>query len=522
MWLPVVLLAVFFYQGAGFAQTALANRHALVIGNSRYASLTALPGSLENARLMAATLERAGFTVKRIENAGNDDLFRAEREFVAGIQPDDVCFVYYSGYAAAVPDDDDYLLPVDFKPTAETDLEERAFRLNRILQDLDRKKAALKIAMIEGPYKIDAPVRGGPNETLDDLGLYKPDVTRISGTVIAFGAHHGQFISPARAGLFTRTVAERIDQHGLTVEAVFEQTQQQVGQQSKLDQLPDWTLSVIPRFYFHDPDPVTPTTEIKEVKELVNIAPQNPRDREEYVLIPAGAFKMGCVPGDKRCKAEEKPQHEVTISHPFWLGRNEVRVVSYRRFVEASRGKYKMPSAPRVYNSGWNETNYPMIMVSWAEAGAYCGWAGGRLPTEAEWEYAARAGKNDEIYPLNSENSRDKANFYGKKGNDIFDQLATVRSFDENAYHLFDMAGNVWEWVADWWSPSYYAASDKADPTGPATGKQHVERGGSFESDWEEHLRLSFRQPESGANFKTGFRCALDDTPETKKLLKSQ
>src|SRR5208282_4517968 len=125
--------------------------------------------------------------------------------------------------------------------------------------------------------------------------------------------------------------------------------------------------------------------------------------------------------------------------------------------------KKKMPMdasfAGRPLNPAWSDEGMPIVDVVWEDAQAYCGWAGGRLPTEAEWEFAARAGKTGEIYPLNSENSREKANFYGRKGNDIFDQIAPVRKFDESAFHLFDMAGNVWEWVADWWSPAYYATS---------------------------------------------------------------
>ena len=113
------------------------------------------------------------------------------------------------------------------------------------------------------------------------------------------------------------------------------------------------------------------------------------------------------------------PQHWVTISRNFYLGATETTVDAYQRFVVANKKEHrKMPRAPD-WDKHWQQGNYPVNSISWADAQAFCQWAGGRLPTEAEWEYAARAGKDNEIYPLNTENSRDKANFKGISGNVI-------------------------------------------------------------------------------------------------------
>ena len=253
---------------------------------------------------------------------------------------------------------------------------------------------------------------------------------------------------------------------------------------------------------------------------IIAICPSK-QDREDYLWIPAGKFQMGCVPGDSRCHPEEKPQHEVTLSRGFWMGRNEVQVGSYKRYTQLARDahKKKIPMPPLA--RGMTADDYPVGSVTWEEATSYCKWAGGRLPSEAEWEYAARGGSpTSEIYPMNSADSRNKANFYGKAGSDIWDDLAPVKQFDANGYGLFDMAGNVWEWVNDWFADSYSTADPVTDPHGPPAGKEHVIRGGSYDSDPKEHLRISFRKPwGKTAAPGVGFRCAIDDSPESRKML---
>ncbi len=254
------------------------------------------------------------------------------------------------------------------------------------------------------------------------------------------------------------------------------------------------------------------------VDPLIGIPHMSRKDRQGYVWIPAGRFQMGCVPGDQRCRPEEKPQHAVEITKGFWLGQTEVDIDSYRRFVEDGGSGAAMPSAP-LWDKKLRATNHPITGPSWGEANAFCTWAGGRLPTEAEWEYAARAGVDNAIYPLDGENSRDKANFLGKRGNDRAEFTAAVKSYDPNAYGLFDMAGNVWEWCEDYYSDAYYASSPEADPKGPTSGQEYVARGGSWNSDPGEHLRISFRTSFAKGGNLVGFRCVLDDTPATQEIL---
>lgn len=499
------------------------HRFALIVGNSTYAALPRATSAIAEAHVMKDALASAGFAVTLLENLKNDDFFTQETQFLASVHQGDFCLFYFSGHAAQIEGDDDYLLPVDFQPASDQAMEDRAVRLTRLIQDLDQRQASLKIFVIEAPRRTPTIIRGASG-----VGLSMPDIRSSKGTLVALAAGVGQFVIPPQnpngIGIFTQRIAGDIGKPGLRLSSLFDEAKQEVGRGTNQQQLPDWNDTVLPDgFYFHEPIAAKivepPPPEVKVERILVPTAPQNRKDRLEYVHIPAGTFKMGCVPADNRCDSNEKPRHTVTISHSFWMGRTEVEVSAYQRFVEESGKKYKMPKAT-LYNRGWNSTNLPMMMVTWDEANAYCGWAGGRLPTEAEWEYAARGGKDDEVYPLNAENSRDKANFMGKKGNDIYEQLAPVKSFDANPVGLYDMAGNVWEYVADWFSPDYYKESPAADPKGPASGKEHVKRGGSFESNWQKDLRISVREPQGPSLlFKVGFRCVLDETPQTKQIL---
>jgi formylglycine-generating enzyme required for sulfatase activity len=224
---------------------------------------------------------------------------------------------------------------------------------------------------------------------------------------------------------------------------------------------------------------------------------EEPKDGLKYVWIPPGTFMMGCSPGDSECASDEKPSHQVTITKGFWIGQTPVTVGAYKRFAGAT-GRL-MPPAPN-FNGGWANENMPVVNVTWDDAQAYCGWVGGGLPTEAEWEYAARGGSTEARYgPI------DEIAWYRHNSGGQTHDVAQKRP---NGHGLYDMLGDVWQWANDWWDQNYYQSSPSQDPTGPASGKEHVVRGGCW-FDRSRDVRVSSRNggDPTYRDRYDGFRC---------------
>jgi formylglycine-generating enzyme required for sulfatase activity len=224
----------------------------------------------------------------------------------------------------------------------------------------------------------------------------------------------------------------------------------------------------------NEPQQPAPTPAAGTVKE-------NPKDGLKYVWIPPGTFMMGCSPGDRECSRDEKPSHQVAITKGLWMSQALVTVSAYKRF-SAATGQ-QMPSAPS-FNSAWGNKSMPITNVSWNDAQAYCQWAGGRLPTEAEWEYAARGGTSGARY-----GDLDEIAWYYKNSGGGTHDVAQKRA---NGFGLYDTLGNVWEWVSDWYDSSYYQNSPSSDPAGPASGTIRILRGGSW-APYPRDVRVSFR-----------------------------
>jgi formylglycine-generating enzyme required for sulfatase activity len=262
------------------------------------------------------------------------------------------------------------------------------------------------------------------------------------------------------------------------------------------------TFTTIPSTATSTPKPPTPTPTLGIGSTRVS-----EKDGMIMVFVPAGEFTMGSDNGD----VDEKPVHTVYLDS-FWIDQTEVTNKMYALCVNA--GSCQLPSSMssntrKDYYGTTEFENYPVIFVDWNKAKTYCEWAERRLLTEAEWEKAAR-GTDVRTYPWGNGINCDLTNY----NTNCFGDTTNVRSYlsGKSQYGIFDMAGNVWEWLMDWYDSDQYANSTSRNPQGPASGESRSVRGGSWASD-KSDIRSANRgryDPTNAGNY-LGFRCAHSD-----------
>jgi formylglycine-generating enzyme required for sulfatase activity len=238
--------------------------------------------------------------------------------------------------------------------------------------------------------------------------------------------------------------------------------------------------------------------------------------------------------GAADAEEDERPVHRVFVSE-FFIGRFPVTQDEYARFVRATghappavRGLpliaqgerdtlFRELGAPYVWAADQppaGRGTHPVVLVTYDDAAAYCGWLSEvlrravRLPTEAEWERAARAGIDGRRYPWGDDIDSSRGNFLAESANKRERGTRPTGTYPPNAYGLYDMCGNVWEWVSDWYSPDYYGMGDVHDPRGPEGGTMRIVRGGSWVNDDMGMLRCAYRHkvPADTYAYSVGFR----------------
>jgi formylglycine-generating enzyme required for sulfatase activity len=507
---------------------AVGRKQALVIGNSAY-TRAPLKNPLNDAAGMESTLRQLGFEVRTLRNLDLQHMESAIDEFTASLSAGSLAFFYFSGHGVQV-NYMNYLLPVDFAATSETDVKYKAYPATRIQEKMESSNARLRVLVLDA-------CRNNPfRYKRDAMAGLAPMPVNAEGTLIAFstGDNNTADDNAAQAyGLYTKYLMPALLTPGLQLHETFQKAKEDVFTASRRTQNPSIYENVVGVYYLISPpsrtagdveawelvrgtnDPrlleqflaeypssgyagaarlrlatLRPRVDTRPLLETPPTAHTRPNQKDGlmYAWIPPGTFTMGCSPGDNQCEADEKPAAQITISRGFWIGTTEVPQDAYQRIAGNNPSKVKGGRLP-VHN------------VSWNDAQGYCRAVGMRLPTEAEWEYAARAGNPSARYGPAASMARYSGNSATAP--------QEVGQKQPNGFGLYDTLGNVWEWVADWYD-GYSKRTATRDPKGPATGTFRVRRGGAWYNDEGKYLRVSYRAPRTptDAEYDVGFRCA--------------
>jgi formylglycine-generating enzyme required for sulfatase activity len=457
------------------------------------------------------------------------------REFGSRLRGGGVGVFYYAGHGIQF-NGRNYLLPVDIAVVNEADVEDAAVDLQLLLSNLALAENGLNIIILDACR--NNPFEGRVRDARDGLA----EVRAATGTLIAYATAPGSVASDGtgRNGAYTEALLKQLKQPGVEVLDLFRQVRESVYEASQKKQVPWTNESLIGKFYFQPGAPPavaanSPTAAVtvdekvldlefwnavkdsndpQEYKDYLdkfpngqfaaiarrraaggrggnnNPAPVKPPTNTrsaanqfgvEFVALPAGTFIMGSASGN----ADEKPRRVVTLSQPFELGKYEVTQEQWQAAMGGNPSNFKDCAKCPVENVSWDDAQRFIAKLNASNDGYKY-----RLPTEAEWEYAARAGTTgDYAGALDElgwyyENAGDKrlsdSAWSPDKAISNHNQTHPAGAKTANAWGLFDMHGNVWEWTQDWYDAGYYAKAAKTDPPGPPSGTERVARGGSW------------------------------------------
>src|SRR5215475_1814058 len=547
------------------------NRWALVIGNSAYgAAIGALPNPVNDATDMASTLQPFGFTATLLLNATRQQMEEARAAFHRQLRPGGVGLFYFAGHGAQV-DGTNYLIPIGANVEKAVTTQAESVSAEQVLASMTAAGTTLNILILDAcrnnPFLSRWPVQvpRGLAPMQAARGSFIAYATAPGAVAADGGGRNGTYTKHLLRYLTTpdllveqmfKRVRVAVEEETGGVQTPWEASSLQGDFSFRPTAEARPGLAVVqepPR----QEQTGTPGTAVAAAK------PSGPRppelaptivgkDGAEMVLVPAGEFMMGSAPDDitsllrRHPKAngailkDELPKHRVFLD-AFYIDKYEVTNARFQQFVQATgyrtqaerEGGGKIRTGAKIWaqvpGATWRaprgngssiagQEAHPVVQVSWHDAKAYCTWAGKRLPAEAEWEKAAR-GPDGRLYPWGNEIDGTKANFCDRNCpfawndtavDDGYRSTAPVGSYEvgKSSYGAYDMAGNVWEWVADWYDAKYYRRSPARNPPGPASGMQVVLRGGSWLYTAPD-LRVTERAgvPPDRRNENIGLRC---------------
>lgn len=484
-----------------FATTpAFAQKVALVVGNSAYQNVARLPNPVNDARLVAQTLRGMGFDVVQTQDATRAGFSQALRAFRTKADASDVALVYYAGHGMEV-DGRNWLIPVDAKLGDERDLEDEAVNLDGIMSAVGsarRLRVVILDACRDNPFAVTMRRIGGTRAVTRGLA----DPREVTGTLIVYAAKAGSTASDGGGvnSPFAQALARRLPEPGTDVQLVFRRVGDDVLAATNNRQEPFQYGSLRGEaLYLVPPSPIAPTpATATPPPQIATPAPASPaswaanaragttgRDCSTcptLVVAPAGAFTMGSTNGDP----DERPAQRVTIPKAFAIGKYEVTFAEWDACV-ADRGC----NGYRPSDKGWGRINQPVINVNYTDAQRYAAWLSRktghryRLPSEAEWEYAARAGTTGD-FAYGATLTTQQANFARSAA-----RTSQVGRYAANAWGLHDVHGNVAEWVINCQTTDYTGPPGAAGLTGQCA--QRVVRGGSWNISEPHRLRTADR-----------------------------
>jgi formylglycine-generating enzyme required for sulfatase activity len=490
------LLACLCLLHTAAAQTE--KRVALVVGNARYAN-RALLNPAKDASAMASALREAGFKVTEQYDLEYDAFNRAVSDFGRSIKdPNTVALFYYSGHGVQYGGRS-YLVPIgaDTKLRDEEDIDPFCVPVDRVTSKMQLADNKINILILDACRSFA--VVGGTKNLQTGLAEVSSPIPQL---LVAYATTPGSVAADQLSGangLFTGSLLKHLRTPGYDLHKVFLETRKDVYELSGKRQLPGVADYVTNDFFFF---PGTPPG------NPVRVDPPTPQTYTDPLMgtmvhVKGGTFTMGCKDGrDSECYEWEKPAHTVRMSD-FYIGETEVTQKQWRAVMGSDPSNLGFPGCDDcpVESVSWND-----IQDFLSKLNARSGSGRYRLPTEAEWEYAARGGAYSRNYAYAGSNDADRVAWYDKNSGK---KTRPVKGKDPNELRLYDMSGNVWEWCADCWHGTYEGHPTDGSAWTSGDCKYRVLRGGSWCLD-SRFVRVSdryYNTPVLRNNF-IGFRLA--------------